>query len=323
MEIYQRSRERARSVRRSAAILTAPVLLLWQLFSAPVRAQVVPYVPTPIDVVERMLTMASVGMNDYLIDLGSGDGRVVRESARRIGNRGMGVDHDPELVARSTELARRDGIGDKVVFVQQDLFETDIEPASVVTMYLLPAVNLKLRPRLLTVLKPGTRVVSHDFDMGDWAPDESAEMYSKLKYGDAGGTSRIHLWIVPADLAGRWQWRMQIAGQDLDYDLRLTQRYQKIEGLVRVNGEVRKLENISLRGDAIAFTVVGEVKGSTVHQAFKATVNGEAMEGSVVLSGPRLQGVADFSSARSERGLRPERQTSSTEGAALAAVGTR
>lgn len=323
MEIYQRSRGRARSVRRLAGIVAAPVLLLWQILAGTAWAQVVPYVPTPLDVVERMLTMANVGMNDYLIDLGSGDGRLVRESARRIGNRGMGVDHDPELIARSTELARRDGVGDKVAFVHQDLFETDIEPASVVTMYLLPAVNLKLRPKLLSVLKPGTRIVSHDFDMGDWAPDESAEMYSKQKYGDAGGTSRIYLWIVPADMAGRWQWRMQIAGQNLDYDLRLVQRYQKLEGLVRVNGEVRKLENVALRGDAISFTVVGEVKGSTVHQAFKGRVNGAVVEGSVVLSGPRMQGVADFSAVRSERGLRPDRQTSSTGAAAVVAADAR
>lgn len=323
MEIYQRSPRRARSACRLAGIVAAPALLLWQILVGTASAQVVPYVPTPLDVVERMLTMGGVGMNDYLIDLGSGDGRLVREAARRIGASGMGVDHDPELVARSTEFARRDGVGDKVSFVQQDLFETDISPATVVTMYLLPAVNLKLRPKLLTVLKPGTRVVSHDFDMGDWVPDASAEMYSKLKYGEAGGTSRIFVWVVPADMAGRWQWRMQIAGQSFDYDLRVVQRYQQLDGLVRVNGEVRKLEKIVLRGDSIVFTIVGEVKGSTVHQTFSGRVSGEVMEGSVVLSGPRMQGAADYSAARSERGLRPERQTSTTGAAALTAAGTR
>lgn len=314
MEIYQRSPGRARSVCRWAAA----ALLVWQGLLGTAVAQVVPYVPTPLDVVARMLDMAKVGVDDYLIDLGSGDGRLVRESARRIGNRGLGVDHDPELVARSNELARRDGVGDKVSFVQQDLFETDIAPATVVTMYLLPAVNLKLRPKLFTALRPGTRVVSHDFDMGDWAPDETAEMYSKLKYGEAGGTSRIYLWVVPADMAGRWQWRMQIAGQNLDYELRLAQRYQQLEGIVRVNGEVRKLEKITLRGDSVAFTVVGEIKGSTVHQNFTARINADVMEGSVALSGPRLQGAADFSAARSERGLRPERQANSTEATAVA-----
>jgi hypothetical protein len=284
------------------------------------RAQVVPYVPTPIDVVERMLTLAKVSANDYLIDLGSGDGRLVRESARRIGNRGLGVEHDPELVARSAELARSDGVGGKVSFVQQDLFATDISPASVVTMYLLPAVNLKLRPRLLTLLKPGTRVVSHDFDMGDWAPDESVEAYSKLKYGESGGTSRIYLWIVPADLAGRWQWRMQIAGQNFDYDLRLTQRYQKLEGLMHINGAARKLESIALRGDAITFTVADEIKGGMVRQVFTGRVDGEVMAGSVALSGPRMQGAADFSAARDERGPRQDRQTESTGAAAFAAA---
>jgi hypothetical protein len=235
----------------------------------------------------------------------------------------MGVDHDPELVARSIELARRDGVSDKVSFVQEDLFEADIAPATVVTMYLLPVVNLKLRPKLLTVLKPGTRIVSHDFDMGDWTPDESAEVSSNPKYIETSGVSRVYLWIVPADLAGRWQWRMPIAGQSFDYDLRLTQRYQKLEGTIRVNGVAATLENVVLRGDSIAFTVAAEVKGGMVRQAFTGRVNGEAMDGSVTLSGPRMQGVADFSAARSERGLRLDRQAISTEAAAIAAADTR
>ena len=271
------------------------------------RAQV-PYVPTPLDVAQRMLTMAKVSASDYVIDLGSGDGRLVREAARRYGARGLGVDLDPELVARSTELARREGVADKVSFMVQDLFQTEIGDASVVTMYLLPAVNMKLRPRLLTSLKPGTRIVSHDFDLADWQPDETVEMYSAEKYGGTGGNSRLHLWIVPADLSGHWQWRLEVAGQDLDYELRATQQFQKVEATVRVGGQARKLEQLSLRGDAVSFTVVAEIKGSTVRQQFSGRITGDAIQGNVVLSGVRLQGIAEWSAARSERGFRSVRE---------------
>lgn len=293
------------------------------MFAAPfAAAQSVPYVPTPLDVVERMLAMAKVGATDYLIDLGSGDGRVVREAARRFGARGMGVELDPELVARSSDLARRDGVADKVSFVRQDLFETDLSQASVVTMYLLPAVNLKLRPRLLSLLKPGTRIVSHDFDMGDWSPDATAELYSDQKFG-AGGVSQVFLWIAPADVAGRWQWRMQVAGRSYEYELRAVQRYQKVEALVRVDGEVRKVENIRLNGDVLNFTVITDIKGSPVRQTFDGRVAGESMTGSASVSGARLHGTAEFAAERAERGPRADTQTSANDSAAHGAAGKR
>lgn len=299
-------------------------LFVWQLLAGAASAQVVPYVPTPLDVVERMLAMAEVRMDDYLVDLGSGDGRIVREAARRIGARGTGIEHDPELVARSTELARRDGVADKTTFLRQDLFEADFSSASVVTMYLLPSVNLKLRPRLLSMLRPGTRIVSHDFDMGDWAPDASAEMYSKLKFGEAGGTSRIYMWVVPADVAGRWQWRMQLGGQSFDYELRVVQRYQKVEAQLRVNGEARPARDVTLRGDAFAFGSVTDVRGSPVRQEFKGRVTGETLEGSVVMSGARFHAAAEFTATRAERGPRPDRQAAGSSGTtAVAAAGAR
>src|SRR5262245_37733452 len=161
--------------------------LLCGLFAMRAAMAQVPFVPTPPDVVERMLVMAKVTKTDYVIDLGSGDGRVVRLAAQKYGARGFGVDLDTELVGRSVSLARRDGVSDRVSFLAQDLFKTDISEATVLTMYLLPAVNMQLRPRLLTELKPGTRVVSHDFDLGDWAADETANVYSKEKYGGTGG----------------------------------------------------------------------------------------------------------------------------------------
>src|SRR5215510_6008223 len=135
----------------------------------------VPYVPTPQDVVERMLQIARVGPGDYLIDLGSGDGRIVVTAARQYGTRGFGVDLNPERIKESNENARKAGVTDKVAFYQRNLFETDLSQATVITMYLLPRVNMELRPKLLQ-LKPGTRLVSHDFSMEDWKPDSQMRM---------------------------------------------------------------------------------------------------------------------------------------------------
>jgi SAM-dependent methyltransferase len=271
--------------------------------SYPVRAQV-PFVPTPLDVVQRMLTLAAVGPNDYVIDLGSGDGRVVREAARAHGARGFGVEHDPELVARSQELARREGVADKVSFMAQDLFQTEISDATVVTMYLLPAVNLKLRPRLLKELKPGTRIVSHDFDMADWAPDATAKLYSKEKYGATGGDSILYLWFVPADIAGRWSWRLELGDQVHDYELTAAQRFQKIDAALKVSGQARPVQDVRVQGDQVSFTVLSEVRGSTVRQTFSGRAMGDSIEGSVTMSGPRLQSAADWSAQRTERGFR-------------------
>src|SRR5262245_47991285 len=130
----------------------------------------VPYVPTPQAVVDRMLDMAKLGPHDYLIDLGSGDGRIVVTAACKYGTRCFGVDLNPVRIQEANDNARKAGVTDKVAFYQRDLFETDLDSATVITMYLLPQVNIELRPKLLK-LKPGTRLVSHDFDMGDWKPD--------------------------------------------------------------------------------------------------------------------------------------------------------
>ena len=150
----------------------------------------VPYVPTPQEVVERMLETARVGPNDYLIDLGSGDGRIVITAARKYGTRGFGVDLNPERIRESNDNARAAGVTDKVAFHQRNLFETDLSQATVITMYLLPRVNVELRPKLLE-LAPGTRLVSHDFDMGDWKPEQTLNV--------DGAT--VYYWTITPDLA--------------------------------------------------------------------------------------------------------------------------
>lgn len=163
----------------------------------------VPFITTPDAVTTTMLRMAGVGPSDFVIDLGSGDGRIVITAARRFGARGLGVEIVPELVAKSRENARAAGVADRALFREQDLFQADLLPATVVTMYLLPDVNLQLRPKLLA-LKPGTRVVSHDWDMGEWKPDRTEVVDVPDKAVGLEKKSRIHLWIVPARLGGLW-----------------------------------------------------------------------------------------------------------------------
>jgi Methyltransferase domain len=150
----------------------------------------VPYVPTPQSVVDTMLKVAKVGKNDVLYDLGSGDGRIVVTAAQKFGTQGVGIDIDPERIAEANQNAQKAGVSDRVKFVQQDLFNTDLSKATVVTLYLLPDVNLKLRPKLFKELKPGTRIVSHAFDMGDWKPQQTLNVDGKT----------IYYWVVPENI---------------------------------------------------------------------------------------------------------------------------
>ena len=204
-------------------------------FGAAAAEPTVPYVPTPPEVVDKMLTMARVTPNDYVIDLGSGDGRIVVTAAKKFGARGFGVDLNPVRIKEAVENAAKNGVSDRAEFYQRNLFETDLSSATVITMYLLPRVNLELRPKLLE-LKPGTRIVSHDFDMDEWKPDESVNMNVKEKYGSAGGSSSVYFWVVPAKVAGNWQWQLGIGGKPQNYELALEQKFQVLSATLRVNG---------------------------------------------------------------------------------------
>ena len=148
----------------------------------------VPYVPTPQTVVDAMLSMAAVTKDDVVYDLGCGDGRIIITAAKKHGARGVGIDIDPDRIKEANANAKLAGVSDRVKFIEQDLFQTDFKEASIVTLYLLPDINLKLRPKLLSELKPGTRVVSHSFDMGDWKPDKTETV---------NGDRRIFFWIIP------------------------------------------------------------------------------------------------------------------------------
>ena len=204
----------------------AVLVALATLAVLPARAlEDVPFVTSPDNVTRAMLELAKVGPEDYLIDLGSGDGRIVIEAARVFGARGLGVEIDPKLVEQSRARARASGVGDRALFREQDLFKTDLTPASVITLYLLPDVNLQLRPKLLA-LRAGTRVVSHDWDMGDWQPDKTLTVDVPDKKVGLEKSSRIHLWIVPMHVQGDWCGTGKAHGTML----RLAQQYQLLRG---------------------------------------------------------------------------------------------
>ena len=238
----------------------------------------VPYVQTPQPVVDRMLDLAQVGPDDFLIDLGSGDGRIVIAAAQNRGARGFGVELDPSLVAASNEAARKAGVGERARFFARDLFDTDISQASVITMYLLPEVNLQLRPRILA-LKPGTRVVSHDWDMGEWRPDATAVLEGLTKQVMPLRASTLYLWIVPARVAGSWRLRLEGAGAEDAVKLEFTQRFQEISGLARRARGRSLLQSAHLRGPEIRFAVIDEARRPSEPVHFFGRVYGDAMEG--------------------------------------------
>lgn len=233
------------------------VALTWCLGSPAYAAEPdVPFVPTESHLVEAMLDLAKVGPGDMLIDLGSGDGRIPIAAGRR-GARALGIEIDPGLVARARGYANGEGVGDKVRFRSQDLFEAPLREASVVTLYLLPEINLRLRPKLLTELRPGTRVVSHAFTMGDWRPDEQRVVEGKT----------IYLWLIPAIAGGTWQLTLADGSTHL---VEIEQRFQEIGGTF---GRQR-LANAHLRGTSISFT--SSLPGGTL--TFRGIVGDTAIQ---------------------------------------------
>jgi len=219
------------------------------------------WMPTPEPLVERMLTMAQVTPRDVVYDLGSGDGRLVIAAARR-GAQAYGVEYNPDLVAFSENRARAQGVAQKAHFVQGDIFESDYSKATVVTLYLLSTLNMRLRPHLLK-MRPGTRVVSHAFTMEDWTPDETSRTSDRTAY----------LWIVPASVQGSW--RIALAGGGT-FDVAFVQKFQKLEGTVTLGTVEAGLREPVLRGDTIAF---GFVDPAGVWHELEGTVAGDKISG--------------------------------------------
>ena len=237
----------------------------------------VPYIKTPQVVVDKMLDLAQVGPDDFLIDLGSGDGRIVITAAQNRGARGFGVELDPGLVEASNAAARKAGIADRAKFFARDLFDTDISQASVLTMYLLPEFNLQLRPRLLAELKPGTRVVSHDWDMGEWQPDAKAVLEGLAKPVMPIQASTVYLWIVPAKVAGAWS--LQVEGGQEAMEIEFNQRFQEISGTAEREAGRTVLQGANLRGAEIRFAIMDDARRPSTPLQFFGRVYGNAMEG--------------------------------------------
>jgi len=235
----------------------------------------VPFVPTPHEIVERMLRIAEVGPGDRLVDLGSGDGRIVIAAAQR-GALAHGVDLDPGLVRLAAENAREAGVAARASFEVRDIFETDLSKATVVAFYLLPEFNAKLLPRLLA-LKPGTRIVSHDGGIGEWQADERLEMRVPEKPVGVGGLSRVELWVVPADARGRWVSEVPEHGGRWSFEL--AQRFQALEVGVRTQGRDLLVRASRLRGDEIKLAVSGLVGAHAWNQLFEGRIEGARIEG--------------------------------------------
>jgi SAM-dependent methyltransferase len=229
----------------------------------------VPFVPTPQVVVDEMLRFAGVSASDVVYDLGSGDGRIVITAARKFGAQAVGVELDDELVQQSEENARQAQVAERVKFLKQDFFKADFSQATVITMYLLPGVMKRLRERMLQ-LKPGTRLVAHDFDFEDWRPDRRTTI-----------RKNVFVWIVPARAAGLWQVRVGADGPV--FDMALRQQYQELDGYARVAGQPGGLWEPKLEGDRISFAFVDSRdrdNESTLY--FQGRVSGDTMEGDLV-----------------------------------------
>jgi hypothetical protein len=226
------------------------------------------WVPTPQALVEKMLDMAKLTPKDIHYDLGSGDGRTVITAAKR-GVSAVGVEYNPDMVKLSERAAAKEGVADKAKFIHGDIFQTDFSHANVLTLYLLPSLNVKLRPTILK-MKPGTRVVSHAFSMDDWQADQTENVEGRTAY----------LWIVPANVEGTWRWSVTPGQKETEMVLR--QQYQHVEGLVRLdNGKMGRMRNVLLRGDQITFSI-HELTGasSTVRRDYTGRVSGNTMQGS-------------------------------------------
>lgn len=262
-------------------------MTVWIVCSVqPVLAQELsklPYVPTPQVVVDEMLKMAKVTADDHVIDLGSGDGRMIITAARDFKASGLGVDIDARLVEAAAKQAKAAGVDGRVKFIQQDMFKTDISRATVVTLYVLPDFMEKLRPKLLAELKPGARIVAHDYHMSGWYPDRQLTLTVPEKV-QANGTDKayLYLWIVPAVVAGDWRMEFDPGGSGRQLIvLTFDQQYQRLNASAQnILGEM-KIDNALVRGSEISFDLM---IGSRSHR-FTGKVNGRTMAGSAVAPG--------------------------------------
>jgi SAM-dependent methyltransferase len=251
----------------------------------------VPYVPTPDEVIVEMLKMADVGKEDVLYDLGCGDGRIVIRAARELGCRGVGIDIDPARIKECHENAANAGVTNRVEFFLMDLFKADLSQATVVTLYLLSKVNLRLRPKLLRELAPGTRVVSHDFGMGEWEPDQSTvinddddkfpPVYDTFMLDFNWRVHNVYMWKIPANVTGTWQLTMPVFSGKKRYSVELKQEFQKVSGNAFEGSSIIPLSinDGKVKGNKLEFSLDLKRKEYIQKVHFKGSVKGHTLEG--------------------------------------------
>ena len=288
-----------RSVRKSCFLLLCLGLSLTLLVAQEkkLREPDVVFVPTPQEVVDEMLKVANVHKGDVVYDLGCGDGRLVIGAAQKYGARGVGIDIDPERIKESKDNAAKAGVSNLVQFLEQDLFQTDFHEATVMTLYLLSSVNRRLRPKLLQELKPGTRVVSHDFDMDEWKPDQSSEVLADDISHD------VFLWIIPANVSGTWTWTM--GKPAVKCEMNLEQLFQVPSGSATIGGAAAEIKGLTLKGDQIWFTVERPFEGKLVPMAFEGKVAGHNITGKIKFQAGGKESVWDWKAGRNPATEKP------------------
>jgi Methyltransferase domain len=240
-----------------------------------------PYVPTPQSTVDRMLELAKVGPNDFVIDLGSGDGRIPITAAKRFGARAVGIEIEADLIEKSRFDAKWAGVADRVTFRAEDLFTTDLRPATVLTLYLFRELNIQLRPRILEQMKPGARVVTHDWDMGEWEPDVSLVSPAPDKPVGLDRNSKVFLWYIPARMAGRWRLETSLV-PGRAATVTLAQTFQRFEGALEEQAAQVEVAGGRARGTAVQFSVPG---ASPWSGAYEGTAEGDTVSGEIVRNG--------------------------------------
>ena len=253
------------------------VLLSLVLATSAAQERFSPYVPSDQENVERMLKLAQLRDDDVVVDLGSGDGRIVLTAARMNKKlRGWGVDIDEKLVRESNATARARGVADRVQFFHRNAFDADLREATVIAMWLWPEMQLLLRPLILAQARPGTRIITNLWDLGSWRPDEE-----DLE------PQRVVMWIVPARVAGNWSWELPLAGRRVAYAAIKEQHFQVVEGVVRAGNRRELLQDVKLRGEDISFTLMMTLEDvGFVRHAFRGKVRGDAIVGTASVSLP-------------------------------------
>ncbi len=278
-----------RKIQRPGAVL---IFLMSLCFAVTGHAQTkvpdVHFEPTPIEVVEAMLRKAGVNQNDVVYDLGCGDGRFVIFAAKQFGARGVGVDIDPVRIKESKENAQKENVTDRTTFIEGDLFKTDIREATVVTLYLLNELNYQLRPKLFAELRPGSRIISYTFDMADWEPDEMVQVGGRFFY----------YWVIPANVAGTWQFKSISYRGELQDQLVLNQVFQEISGKVNVHGQDIRIRDQRLKGDQLTFSARYNFEGQNVAMKFSGRVAGDTIDGTVEIQGGPWAGTKPWKAQR-------------------------